>query len=95
MAIERKAQFTAKEKADEALRELQMRKRVYPRQAGRGGQMSSTQIRQIAIMQEIEREYREQIPADVAVEPFENVDMFDNDPDGDHGTEEQKGAYSR
>jgi hypothetical protein len=51
------AKFTNAEKADEAEREVKMRKDVYTR-AARGPVMSSLQLRRLDIMQEIAAEYR-------------------------------------
>jgi len=52
--------FTAKEKADEAEREVKMRKQVYPNWVATGRLRDQTARTRIAIMEEIASEYRKQ-----------------------------------
>lgn len=52
--------FTNKEKADEAEREVKMRKQVYPNQVAIGRYSRETADKRIAIMEEIAQEYRKE-----------------------------------
>ena len=50
--------FSAKDKAEVAEREVKQRQRVYPRWVGEGRMTQQFADRQIAVMDEIAREYR-------------------------------------
>ena len=52
--------FTASEKHRELLREIEMRKSVYPRRVMTGSMSQRQADRQIAIMEEIAEDYRAQ-----------------------------------
>jgi len=54
--------FTALEKADAAKREAGYRRYVYPRRVSDGKMSQENADKQIAIMDEIEAEYRAQVP---------------------------------
>ena len=56
--------FTAREKATEARRETELRKRVYPRFVGEGKISGKAADRQIAIMDEIAADYEQIAEAD-------------------------------
>jgi hypothetical protein len=51
------AQFTAEEKYKEALRELAMRKRLYPRWVEKGAMTATDAARKIEIMEAIAADY--------------------------------------
>lgn len=58
--------FTAKEKADCAKRELGQRRYVYPKRVADGKMKQEAADHQIALMAEIEAEYRAQADAEEA-----------------------------
>jgi hypothetical protein len=55
--IPARAQFTAEEKHREALRELAMRKRLYPRWVEKGAMAATDAAQKIALMEEIAADY--------------------------------------
>lgn len=50
--------YTNQDKAEEAVREVRMRERVYPRRVAEGKLDAASAERQIRIMQEIAEDYR-------------------------------------
>jgi hypothetical protein len=69
-------QFTISQKADELVREIKMRERVYPRLVGNGKLKQIDADRNIAIMREIADDYLKQLPTSPLAAP---ADLFGED----------------